>query len=108
MGVYKIDVDTCKLEHYIVANYQSYNEMNGDNINDIFVDEEKRIWLANYPTGITIIDYRYENYHWLKHDMGNKQSLINDQVHAVRAIYGLAPVTVSAFIIQQQDSGIHS
>lgn len=83
MGVYKIDVDTCKLEHYIVANYQSYNEMNGDNINDIFVDEEKRIWLANYPTGITIIDYRYENYHWLKHAMGNKQSLINDQVHAV-------------------------
>lgn len=83
MGVYKIDVDTCKLEHYIVANYQSYNEMNGDNINDIFVDEEKRIWLANYPRGITIIDYRYENYHWLKHAMGNKQSLINDQVHAV-------------------------
>ncbi|WP_294555305.1 two-component regulator propeller domain-containing protein [uncultured Bacteroides sp.] len=83
MGVYKIDINTCKLEHYIVANYYSYNEMNGNNINDIFVDEEKRIWLANYPTGITIIDYRYENYHWLKHAMGNKQSLINDQVHAV-------------------------
>lgn len=83
MGVYKIDINTCKLEHYIVANYQSYNEMNGNNINDIFVDEEERIWLANYPTGITIIDYRYENYHWLKHAMGNKQSLINDQVHAV-------------------------
>lgn len=66
-----------------MANYQSYNEMNGNNINDIFVDEEERIWLANYPTGITIIDYRYENYHWLKHAMGNKQSLINDQVHAV-------------------------
>ena len=55
MGVYKVDVNTCKLEHYIVANYQSYNEMNGNNINDVFVDEEKRIWLANYPTGITII-----------------------------------------------------
>lgn len=51
MGVYKIDINTCKLEHYIVANYQSYNEMNGNNINDIFVDEEERIWLANYPTG---------------------------------------------------------
>ena len=54
MGVYKIDINTCKLEHYIVANYHSYNEMNGNNINDIFVDEDKRIWLANYPTGITI------------------------------------------------------
>lgn len=83
MGVYKIDINTCKLEHYIVANYQSYNEMNGNNINDVFVDEEKRIWLSNYPTGVTVIDYRYENYHWMKHAMGNKQSLINDQVHAV-------------------------
>ncbi|MBD3589673.1 two-component regulator propeller domain-containing protein [Bacteroides sp. GM023] len=83
MGVYKIDINTCKLDHYIVANYQSYNEMNGNNINDVFVDEEKRIWLSNYPTGVTVIDYRYENYHWMKHAMGNKQSLINDQVHAV-------------------------
>ena len=57
--------------------------MNGDNINDVFVDESKRIWLANYPTGITVIDYRYENYHWMKHSMGNKQSIVNDQVHAV-------------------------
>lgn len=83
MGVYKIDAGTCKLKHYIVANYQSYNEMNGNSINDIFVDEEKRIWLANYPTGITVIDYRYKNYHWMKHSIGNSQSLINDQVHAV-------------------------
>lgn len=83
MGVYKININTCKLERCIVANYQSYNEMNGNNINDVFVDEEKRIWLANYPTGVTIIDNRYENYHWMKHAMGNKQSLINDQVHAV-------------------------
>ncbi|WP_294476261.1 ATP-binding protein [uncultured Bacteroides sp.] len=83
MGVYKLNVNTCALEHYIRANYQSYNAMNGNNINDVFVDEEKRIWLANYPTGITIIDYRYMNYHWIKHSMANKQSLINDQVHAV-------------------------
>lgn len=83
MGVYKLDVNTCELEHYIKANYQSYNEMNGNNINDVFVDEEKRIWLANYPTGITLIDYRYNNYRWIKHSIANKQSLINDQVHAV-------------------------
>ena len=57
--------------------------MNGDNINDVFDDESKRIWLDNYPTGITVIDYRYENYHWMKHSMGNKQSIVNDQVHAV-------------------------
>lgn len=83
MGVYKMDMGTCKLDPYILANYKSYNEMNGNNINDVFVDEEKRIWLANYPIGVTIIDNRYKNYQWMKHAMGNDQSLINDQVHAV-------------------------
>lgn len=83
MGVYKINIDSCVLEHYITANYKSHNEMNGNNISDVFVDEVNRVWLANYPTGITIIDPRYKNYHWMKHSMGNSQSLINDQVHAV-------------------------
>ena len=112
MGVYKVDVNTCKLEHYIVANYQSYNEMNGNNINDVFVDEEKRIWLANYPTGITIMDNRYENYHWMKHSMGNHQSLINDQYMRLlktrMAIYGLEPVMVLVFISQKLVNGTRS
>lgn len=83
MGVHKIDVNTCKTSPYIVANYESYNEMNGNNIMDIYIDEEKRIWLANYPAGVTVVDPRYKNYHWIKHSIGNRQSIVNDQVHAV-------------------------
>lgn len=83
MGVHKIDVNTCKTSPYIVANYDAYNEMNGNNITDIYIDEEKRIWLANYPAGVTVVDFRYKNYHWIKHSIGNKQSIVNDQVHAV-------------------------
>ena len=57
--------------------------MNSNNINDIYIDEEKRIWIANYPEGITIIDNRYKSYNWIKHSIGNRQSLVNDQVHSV-------------------------
>ena len=57
--------------------------MNGNNINVVYIDEEKRIWLANYPTGVTIVDNRYKNYYWIKHSIGNQQSLVNDQVHSV-------------------------
>mgnify|MGYP000586274742 CR=1 FL=1 len=57
--------------------------MNGNNINDVYVDEEQRIWLSNYPSGITIRDNRYTNYKWIKHSIGNHQSLINDQVHSI-------------------------
>lgn len=29
------------------------------------------------------IDNRYKNYNWIKHSIGNRQSLVNDQVHSV-------------------------
>mgnify|MGYP002240468451 CR=1 FL=1 len=38
-GVYKLNVNTCKSEPYITADYSSYNGMNGNNINDIYVDD---------------------------------------------------------------------
>ena len=82
-GVYKLDVNTCMSEPYITADYNSYNGMNGNNINDIYVDEEERIWLANYPSGITVRNNRYRSYDLIKHSLGNNRSLVNDQVHDV-------------------------
>ena len=82
-GVHKIDVDTYQITPEIVADYNSNNGMNGNSINDIFVDDEERVWLANYPIGITIQNNRYTGYKWIKHSIGNKQSLINDQVNAI-------------------------
>ncbi|MDE6162020.1 MAG: hybrid sensor histidine kinase/response regulator, partial [Bacteroides sp.] len=82
-GVYKLDVNTYMNEPYITADYSSYNGMNGNNINDVYVDEEERIWLANYPTGITIRNNRYGSYDLIKHSLGNTQSLVNDQIHDV-------------------------
>ena len=82
-GVYKLDVNTYMSEPYITADYNSYNGMNGNNINDVYVDEEERIWLANYPTGVTIRNNRYGSYDLIKHSLGNAQSLVNDQIHDV-------------------------
>lgn len=43
-GVYRLDVDSLGAKPYITADYGSYNGMNGNNINDIYVDEDGRIW----------------------------------------------------------------
>ena len=82
-GVYKLDINTRMSTPYITADYSSYNGMNGNNINDIYVDEEQRIWLANYPTGITIRNNRYRSYDLIRHSLGNNHSLVNNQVHDV-------------------------
>ncbi len=82
-GVHKLNVETYETEPYITANYGSYNEMDGNIINDVYVDNEQRIWLSNYPTGITIRNNRYTNYNWIKHSIGNRQSLVNNQVNSI-------------------------
>ena len=83
VGVHKLNIDTYKTEPYIIANYGSYNEMDGNIINDVYVDNEQRIWLSNYPTGITVRNNQYTNYNWIKHSIGNHQSLVNNQVNSI-------------------------
>lgn len=78
-----MNVETYSTEPYIVADFNRYNAMNGNTIYDIYIDEEQRIWMANYPIGITVRNNRYNDYKWIKHSIGNKQSLINDQVNAI-------------------------
>lgn len=82
-GIYKMNTDTYESVPYIVADYNRYNSMNGNNINDIYIDDNQRIWMANYPVGITIRDNRYTDYQWIKHSIGNRQSLINNQVNTI-------------------------
>ncbi len=82
-GVYKMNVDTYLTEPYIVADFNRHNAMNGNTIYDIYIDEDQRIWMANYPIGITVRNNRYGNYEWIKHSIGNKQSLINNQINAI-------------------------
>lgn len=81
-GVHKLNIDTYETDPYI-ANYGSYNEMDGNIINDVYVDNEQRIWLSNYPTGITVRNNQYTNYNWIKHSIGNRQSLVNNQVNSI-------------------------
>lgn len=82
-GVYKLNVNTYETTPYIVANFNRHNEMNGNSITDLYIDTEQRIWLANYPIGITVRNNRYSSYNWIKHSIGNKQSLINNQVNTI-------------------------
>lgn len=82
-GVYKMNTDTYQCEPYIMADYTQYNAMNGNTINDLYIDDEQHIWMANYPIGITVRNNQYASYQWIKHSIGNPQSLVNDQVNAI-------------------------
>lgn len=83
IGIYKLNIRTHTSTPFIVANYSENNRMTGNEINDIYIDKEQRIWIANYPIGITIWDDKYARYRWFRHSLGNLQSLLNDRVNAI-------------------------
>lgn len=83
VGVYRLDTRDNRCTPFLKADYQSPNAMNGNNILDLYIDESQRLWLANYPIGVTICDLRQAPFTWLRHAIGNDQSLTNDQVNSL-------------------------
>jgi len=62
---------------------QTSGKMNGDIVKDIHMDEKGRIWMAVFPTSITIHSDKYPKYEWF-HQSGRNNSLLpNDQITSV-------------------------
>lgn len=81
-GVIKLNIQSSAIETYIYADYDTNYGMNGNNIKDVFVDEGNRIWLANYPSGITIRYSTNIKYHLIQHQTSTRQSLVHNEVNA--------------------------
>lgn len=71
-GVYRLNMKTKELSPYLSAGNDTSNRMNGDIIKDICIDEEGRIWLAVFPTSITVYSEKYPDYAWLKNTANNQ------------------------------------
>lgn len=82
-GIYIMNIDNYKTEPFITADYDKLNGMNGNTILDLYIDNEERIWMANYPIGVTLLNNNFPIYDWHKHAIGNNNSLINNQVNAI-------------------------
>lgn len=82
-GVYRMDAHTYQLSSYISAQYNKNNSMTGNCIIDLFIDDENRIWMANYPYGVSVRHNKYSDQRWIRHSVGNTQSLVNDNVNAI-------------------------
>lgn len=82
-GIYKMNTNNYQSQPYIIADYNKLNSMNGNTILDLYIDKEQRIWMANYPLGVTIQYNHFPKFEWYKHALGNSNSLINDPINAI-------------------------
>lgn len=82
-GVYAVHTADMSCKPYSVADYMSQNKLNSNIINDIYIDKDKRIWIANFPNGVTLLDNRLPGFDWIKHYVGNRNTLINNTVNRI-------------------------
>lgn len=79
-GVYHLNLRTLVMTPFLKADYESPNKMNGDIIKDMYIDETGHIWMAVFPSGITVYNRKYPEYEWLKHSGKSSNALVNNQV----------------------------
>lgn len=82
-GVYKLNLITHQLMPYLNADHNHSNKMNGNIVNDLYIDNDHKLWMAIYPIGITIYSDKYPGYKWIQHSYDNPNSLIDDQVNYI-------------------------
>lgn len=82
-GVFLYDFRHSTLEQFIYAEYEKPHKMNGNNISALYVDDNKRLWMAVFGRGVTCYDEKLPGYTLYKHHMGNENSLNDDLVNAV-------------------------
>ena len=79
-GVYKMDMTTQTLNPYLFEDHRTPNQMNGGIIKDIYSDEEGRIWMAVFPTCVTVYSEKYPQYEWIRNKQENSNTLVDNQI----------------------------
>ena len=82
-GVYKLNLGTYELTNFLNADHNHSNKMNCNIINDIYIDDDQKLWMAVYPIGITVYSEKYPGYKWIQHSYDNPNSLIDNQVNYI-------------------------
>ena len=84
IGVYCLNMDNYQISSFLNADSEKGGSIRSNRISDLFVDEHQRIWVADFPDGVSMVDgLDLEEHGWYKHVSGDEQSLINDRVNAL-------------------------
>lgn len=84
IGIYRMDMNTYRIKPFLSAGSGNENSIRSNRISDIYVDDSRRIWIADFPDGVTVANSpEPDKRRWYGHIGGNEQSLIDDRVNAL-------------------------
>lgn len=82
-GIYKFNFNNLSMSTFLKEDVERNNRMNGNIIKSICIDSSKRIWVAVYPSGITVYETKNPSYDWYKHIPNNPNSIGDDRINGI-------------------------
>jgi len=83
LGIYEYDIYTERIIDHHLVDDNKVGSLGSNAVYEIFVDYDKRIWVANYTTGIDVYDPNMINFSRFSHIMNNENSLGHDNVLSI-------------------------
>jgi AraC-like DNA-binding protein len=82
-GLYRLCLTTGQLTPFLQANPNTPHSLQSDIINQLYIDESRRLWMATYPMGVSVYSEEYPAHEWICHSYNNANSLSSGQVHSI-------------------------
>jgi signal transduction histidine kinase/DNA-binding response OmpR family regulator/ligand-binding sensor domain-containing protein len=83
LGIYEYDIYTEKILNHYIIDENKIGSIGSNAIYDILVDNDKRIWVANYTTGVEIYDPNMIRFTLYNHLLKDNNSLAHNNVLAI-------------------------
>jgi len=83
LGIWLVDQNKYEIKSVINEDEDGIRSLNGNGVYDIFRDKDKRLWISTYTGGVSILDTSLLKFNTLKHEIHNKNSLINNIVNSI-------------------------
>ena len=83
LGIYEYDIYAEKIVNHYLVDENKVGSLGSNAVYEIFVDADKRIWVANYTTGIDVYAPNIIDFTKFTHILNNDNSLDNNNVLSI-------------------------
>lgn len=83
LGIYEYDIYAEKIINHFIVDENKPGSIGSNAVYDILVDDDKRIWVANYTTGVEIYDPNMVHFSLYNHLLKDDNSLAHNNVLAI-------------------------
>lgn len=83
LGIYEYDIYSEKIVNHYIVDENKQGSIGSNAVYDILVDTDKRIWVANYTTGVEVYDPNMIRFSLYNHILKDNNSLAHNNVLAI-------------------------